>query len=463
MAYQSGSVDSRSSLGIGESMNLFDMPSVDVGVSRVRYVEYKPMNQLNQDVGLEFEIPNNGNRYIDLRRTYLMCKVRIKQADGTDLPEVPQPGEVDADKSIANVAPVNNLEHSLYSQVDVYFQKKLVTTSNSNFAYEAYLNTLLKYERSAKLTHLQSQLWFKDQGNVEATGPLSTEGGSNSGLVMRGVYVSKSKTVDMIAPIMTDVMTMNRYLLNGIEVKLRFWPTSPAFHLMSGATDPKYKTELVDASLSVCFVTPTPELLISHQEVMSKKKWLAIYPYQKTDVKKYSISKGHFSFSIDNVYLGNVPTRLLVGLVSEEAANGSYTKNPFSFKHYDMKTLCITVDGESVPDKPFTMNYGKDSYESNFVEAYSALYGRERSSDDRDGGLDITRNDFFNGYTIYAFDMEPDIKEEDDGTVWPTFKKGNVRIDMSFAKATPETVAVILYATFPTAFKVDHTRAVILV
>ena len=468
MAYETASINERSSVGIGESMNLFEMPSVDIGVSKVRYVEYKPLNQLNQDVGLEFEVPNSGSQYIDLRRTYLMCKVRIKKQDGSDLTS-PQfnsseesPGEgpvTPAPVSPSNVGPVNNFLHSMYSQVDIYLQKKLVTTSNANYAYEAYFNTLLKYDRPAKETHLESQLYIKDVGNMDDGNALS---GGNNSLSLRALYTSGSKTVDMMGPIMSDVCWTNRYLLNGIELKIRLWPSNPAFHLMSSDADPKYKTELVDASLSVCMVTPTPETLLSHQELMVKKKWLAVYPYLKTDVKKYSISKGHYCFCADNVYLGSVPTRLIMGLVSEEATNGTFSKNPFNFTHYNLKYLNVTVDGESVPEKALNMTFGNNVFESNYIEAYTALYGRERYNETRDGGLFISRSDFAKGYTVFAFDMEPDIRQEEDGTVWPTFKKGNLRITMNFAKALPHTVSLILYATFPTLFKVDYARSVVI-
>ena len=279
-------IDDRSSVGIGESMDLFTMPTVDVGVGKVRYIEYKPLNQLNQDVGLEFEIPNTGNRYIDLRRTYLMVKVRIKNGDGTDIPAN------EGGTTIANFGPVNNLLHSLFSQIDIYMQKQLVTSSNSNYPYEALFNTLFKYDEQSKTTHLQAQLWFKDTGTMDAKGP----GVGNSGLTVRALYTEKSQTFEMMGPILSDVCWTNRYILNGVELKFRFWPTHPNFHLMSAAATPHYKTEIVDASLSVCMVSPSPQTLVAHQEIMVKKKWAAVYPYLKTDVKKYSISKGSLLF-----------------------------------------------------------------------------------------------------------------------------------------------------------------------
>lgn len=452
-SYEVTKVDERNSIAISESMNLFTMPLIDIGVSKVRYIEYKPLNQLNQDVGLEFEIPNNGNNYIDLRRTYLICKVRIKKDDGTELPE-----STGVD-SIGSFGPVNNFLHAMYSQVDIYLQKQLLTTSNSNYAYESFFNTLLKYDAEAMNTHLQSQLFYKDTGSMDSASPIS----GNRGLTLRAMYSQKSNIFEVGGPIMSSVAWVNRYILQGVEIKIRLWPTAPAFHLMSSYSQPGYKTEIVDASLSVCMVTPSPQTLLAHQQIMEKKKWTAVYPYLKSDVKKYSISKGHYCFSIDNVYLGSVPSRLILGMVSEQATVGSYTKNPYNFRHYFIKNLSVCVDGESVPQKALQMKFGDTDQSSSMIEAYLALYGRERFTDSGGEGLSISRSDFANGFTLFAFDLEPDVREDADGSTWPTFKKGNLRIQMDFEKPLPESVSLIIYATFPSLFKIDSSRAVTIV
>ena len=60
------------------------------------------------------------------------------------------------------VGPVNNWLHSLFSQVDVYLNGTLVTSSTNSYAYRAYIETLPSYSTIAKATQLTSQLWHKD-------------------------------------------------------------------------------------------------------------------------------------------------------------------------------------------------------------------------------------------------------------------------------------------------------------
>ena len=475
MAYQISSTNERSSLGIGESMNIFQMPSVDVGVSKVRYVDFQPINQLKRDSGMEFVITNLGNQYIDLRRTYLKIKARIIQGNGNPLPSpisvptptpTPTPSSEDSTtptKPVLNttpegakVGPVNNWMHSIFSQIDVYFQNKLVSSSNDCYPFEAMFGTLLNFGEGAKQTHLASQLFSKDFKPMDDANVF----GPNHGLTERSLYTQESRVVDMTAPLMLDVFSINKYILNNVEIKVKLWPSNSAFHLMSDAASPDFRVDIIEAQLSVCIVTPTREMLISHQDVLEKEKFMATYQFMKTDIKKYSIAAGLLQFRVDNVYQGNIPTRFVIAMTSEEGVNGSYTRNPFNFKHYSVRYINVSVDNESIPSAPYHFKFGNDAYTSNCVDGYLSLYGRERLMEEKNSGLFISRKDYVNGYTMFVYDLEPDIKNEEDGNVWPTFKRGNLRVELNFDQKLPETVSVIMFATFPHMLKIDHARAV---
>ena len=51
------------------------------------------------------------------------------------------------------VAPVNNFLHSIFNQVDGYFNKKLVSPANNAYPYRAYLESLLNYGPTVKSSH----------------------------------------------------------------------------------------------------------------------------------------------------------------------------------------------------------------------------------------------------------------------------------------------------------------------
>jgi len=68
--------------------------------------------------------------------------------------------ETSKDKDeIDNAGPINNFMHSLFNQVDVFFNQKLVfPPPNNAYTYRAYIETLLNYGPAAKTFHLTSVL-----------------------------------------------------------------------------------------------------------------------------------------------------------------------------------------------------------------------------------------------------------------------------------------------------------------
>ena len=75
---------------------------------------------------IEFNIPGSGEDYIDLTNTFLHLSEKITAADGANI----------ADD--AAIGPVNLLMHSLFSQVDVALNDKLVSLLTNTYAYRAY-------------------------------------------------------------------------------------------------------------------------------------------------------------------------------------------------------------------------------------------------------------------------------------------------------------------------------------
>ena len=70
---------------------------------------------------IEFTIPGSGSMYIDFSRTKLYVKAKIVKGDGSDL--------VEADTA----TPVNLFFHTMWRQIYVFFQEKLLTSSSTNY------------------------------------------------------------------------------------------------------------------------------------------------------------------------------------------------------------------------------------------------------------------------------------------------------------------------------------------
>ena len=72
-------------------------------------------------------------------------------------------------------------------------------------------------------------------------------------------------------------------------------------------------------------------------------------------------------------------------------------------------------------------------------------------------GNQISREDYPNGYTLFAFDLSPDLSA---GPHISPIKQGNLRIGIQFAEPLPVTVNCIIYAEFDSLIEIDENRNV---
>ena len=134
-----------------QELDLFGMNPTFTSIERVTYQQIRPINQLTPLSSIEFLINgSNGLSYVDLANSYLSLKVKIVHGtSGANL------------KPTEYVGPVNLILHSLFEQIDVTSQGKLISTSSNHYPYKAYLRKLLTLGRESKLSQMSTQLWKK--------------------------------------------------------------------------------------------------------------------------------------------------------------------------------------------------------------------------------------------------------------------------------------------------------------
>ena len=84
------------------------------------------------------------------------------------------------------VGPVNLFLHSLFTQVDVSLNDRVITPSNSTYTYESLIQTLVTYGSDAKKSQLTSALFYPDtRGKFERMNPIEDDKTANLGLKAR--------------------------------------------------------------------------------------------------------------------------------------------------------------------------------------------------------------------------------------------------------------------------------------
>ena len=156
---------------------------------------------------MDFSIPGT-SEYIDLAHTLLSVRVTIA-------PTVTPPDTIDKN-ILKNIGLVNNFMHSIFNQVDVFFNQKPVSPPINAYAYRSYIETLLNYGSTAKKSHLTSALWYTDTpGKMDATND------ENEDLSSRRNLMAEEKNIDMIGYLHCDVFNQDTLLINRVEVRVR--------------------------------------------------------------------------------------------------------------------------------------------------------------------------------------------------------------------------------------------------
>ncbi|KAJ8045639.1 hypothetical protein HOLleu_08684 [Holothuria leucospilota] len=162
------------------------------------------------------------------------------------------------------------------------------------------------------------------------------------------------------------------------------------------------------------------------------------------------------SFVQDHIFLGQLPKRIIVGCVRNTAFNGSFLENPFNFEHFGANFLAVYMDGEQIPYKPLKPSFTEDGG-ANYIRAYHTLFsGTDKMNQDE--GNAISRKDYPGGYTLYAFDLTPDLSS---GGHYNLVKQGNLRMEMQFEQPLATTVNVVVYAEMDNIIEIDRARNVV--
>ena len=103
---------------IPDCVQIFDIKKSRAGIVRVHEVSYKPIGNLGEDGPYDFQISGSGAQYLYFKGTRVYAQIKIVKADGSDI------------ASTENCGPINNTLDSLFRQVDVTLQDKLVSTAD---------------------------------------------------------------------------------------------------------------------------------------------------------------------------------------------------------------------------------------------------------------------------------------------------------------------------------------------
>jgi hypothetical protein len=139
-------------------------------------------------------------------------------------------------------------------------------------------------------------------------------------------------------------------------------------------------------------------------------------------------------------------------MVEQVAHQGNIRKNPFNFKHFDCSEASIVINGVHEPTEPYKLEIDKGDY----IDLYTDfLINLGIANEDRDCG--ISESDFLGGNFFVVFDRS---KEKCNRFHRHPADSGSIDINLRTRTNLPQTVTVIVYATYSSEIIIDENNTV---
>ena len=425
---------------ISNGFDYFAPVPIQTAILRTFKREYTPISALQHGSPIEFLVPGTGQLYLELSSSYLDVKVKILDAANADI------------KDDTKVVPCNNILHSIFSGIEVELNGKMISDANALYPYRAYFETLFNFDKDAQENMLESQGWARDTAEKMNVYEPSGAAATNEGAKKRAGRFLGGKTVQLIGRPHLDIFHQALYLPSGVSLKMKFNPSKDTFILSQpGAGAIAYKMRISEIKLVIKTVEVTPAIALAHEQTLMKANMRL--PLTRVTLKHLSIPANQTTITHDNIILGALPNRIIMGLVSETDLVGGNQSNPFNFQHFSVNQLALYVNGELVPNKKFTPNYTTGEYIREYVAMFEGL-----NKYLKDHSFPLSIKEFGKGFTLYVFDLSPDSNAPGCHAV-P--RNGAVRLDLQFATAPTSSLAAILYAEFDSMIEIDKYRNVI--
>jgi len=417
---------------VGACLDVFQPLSRELGMRKGHEVVVRPTH-LQHGGPYEFTLSPQ-NKFLLPSATRIYGRARLVHPDGSYL----------AHDEIAALAPY--IPGSLFRNIDIAVNNIHMTKlSNELVHYKNYFEKVLSYGKDAHNSYLNSEHAYPDEpGYFDLHDPTRSPSYRK-----RTEIIAESERFEFFSDVPSDLFRSDRVMLPKTEIRVTFHLNNERIFVNTNENGP-FRLEILDLKLYTLYIELTDELtnMIVKKSLESK----LFYPIQRTELKHHSIAYGHSSDVIPNVFRGALPYQVIVTFVTTDAFTGAYNLNPFRFHHFDLSHIDLKVNGSSVPNEPYAMNFQDGQY----LRAFASLFENLGIARDNVGNL-LTKQAYTNGFFMLAWDLTPDkcAGQHDHLT-----EQGNISIDVVFQRNLTDPVSMIILGTYNVQLVIDNENEI---
>ena len=315
--------------------------------------EIYPTTSLDENC-IEFEFQTDRNYYVDLRQTYLALKLKLVRGRGYetyDSKEVKKEHKEEAKAEevetaeehapVPLVTHVNNILHSIFSNVEVYINNQQTYNSNGLFAHKSYISNNFKGAISEYKGVLHCEGYdYEEFPDEIMEAPLSEP------FFTRRMKMLSRPDGFMYGKLGVDFLSASELLYPNMKIRVRLIRARPNFYMI--IDNPNVSHGIVDCLLY------TGRIGLKDNHHLKRMDMLAHTPvefnYLETLAKTFIIPARQNQFIKKNIFNNAPVRRTATAMNTNSAFTGSYTGNPFWYEQFDLRQNRILRGGQSIVD-----------------------------------------------------------------------------------------------------------------
>ena len=404
-----------------------------------------PLNYTSKHGPWQYHSPQDDKHFIDLNTLTWNGKIRVINKKDPNSPVITANQTKDITCSV-----VNNFIHSTVSKITYKLNDfQMGDSAPKSYSYRAYMDNLLSFSKGAKEQSLKYHGFEQDTpGSFEDVNKLQATN-KNDGFKKRSELFCTANYFHFSVKLRIDLANIDQFLQPGVQLRFEIERNSDAFALLSDVGDDvTFEFEMKDSTIEFDKMIPTPDYL-NHFEKNILQEPL-VYSYDKSQIHYFPYPANVNDLSIYSMFhTDKLPSYLVFGLVDNDAFDGSVSKNPYNFKHFDLKEFYLLVNGNSVPTQPVKLDITSMDYHHTYVNEFLDKLKLKNSNDN----IGISADDWIKGNFFWIADLNVDkccnFHEHNS-------KGGTIHLKLQTKTALPKTTRLIVYSSSRERMSIDH-------
>jgi hypothetical protein len=332
--------------------DLFSEAPLQRMVKSFQLDEVFSFNNVKSDATITFQVRGTPTQWVDLDDTYLMVRYKMVTHDGTDI--------ANEQNTCVKTIEEPNLFHNLWQKVEMTIDNTHVKSVVTPYPMRAYMENLLTTPATALDEKYETEgFWKEKAGDIDHT-VEDTVAHVGTNTPWRNVVQMRHKGSPqhvLYGKLAVDLWRQGRNIPPTHDLTLILTKNRPQFYLRSAETPgQEHKIVLEEVKLIVKRVQLYDDAQTGIDQAIVEAGVIK-YPIKRVDVKSYALAKGTQIFQENSIISGQIPSRVIVGMVDNDAFAGTYAKSPFNFKHYSVEEMYLHHNGDTYPSNRYTPSF----------------------------------------------------------------------------------------------------------